>query len=128
MRAREFITEERELPPEQADPMRQTFVLPGLTSSDPYLTYRFGVAMARARSEAVVDNLNPYILPWNAEEVFGEYAVVAGINGTVDPIIDKALKMAKIGGGKKPIGSLKSEEPPSVDKTSPVKGFKGYPR
>ena len=128
MRAREFITEERELPPEQADPMRQTFVLPGLPSSDPYQTYRFGMAMARARSDAVKDDLNPYILPWSEEEVFGEYAVVAGINGTVDPIIDKALRMAGIGGGKTPIGTLTSEEPPSVDKTSPVKGFKGYPR
>ena len=128
MRAREFITEERVLPPEQADPMRQTFILPGLTSSDPYETYRFGVAMARARSEAVKDDLNPYILPWNAEEVFGEYAVVAGINGTVDPIIDKALKMAGISGGKKAIGTATSEEPPSTDKTSPVKAFKGYPR
>ena len=128
MRAREFITEEQELPPEQADPMRQTFILPGLTSSDPYETYRFGVAMARARSDAVKDNLNPYILPWSEEEVFGEYAVVAGINGTVDPIIDKALKMAGISGGKKPIGTLTSREPESVDKTSPVKAFKGYPR
>jgi hypothetical protein len=128
MRAREFITEERELPPEQADPMRQTFVLPGLPSSDPYLTYRFGVALARARSDAVADDLNPYILPWEEEEVFGENAVVAGINGTVDPIIDKALNMAGIGGGKKAIGSLTSEEPKSIDKTSPVKAFKGYPR
>ena len=128
MRAREFITEERVLPPEQSAPMRQTFILPGLVSSDPYQTYRFGVAMARARSEAVKDNLNPYILPWDEEEVFGEFAVVAGINGTVDPIIDKALNMAGISGGKKAIGTLTSEEPPSVDKTSPVKGFKGYPR
>jgi hypothetical protein len=128
MRAKEFITEERVLPPEQADPMRQTFILPGLTSSDPYLTYRFGMAMARARSDAVKDNVNPYILPWDTEEVFGEYAVVAGMNGTVDPIIDKALAMTGIGGGKKAIGSLTSQEPPSVDKTSPVKAFKGYPR
>ena len=128
MRAKEFITEEKVLPPEQADPMRQTFIIPGLTSSDPYETYRFGVAMARARSDAVKDDINPYILPWDAEEVFGEYAVVAGINGTVDPIIDTALKMAGISGGKKPIGSLTSQEPPSVDKVSPVKAFKGYPR
>jgi len=128
MRAKEFITEERVLPPEQADPMRQTFILPGLTSSDPYLTYRFGMAMARARSDAVKDNVNPYILPWDTEEVFGEYAVVAGMNGTVDPIIDKALAMTGIGGGKKAIGSLTSQEPPLVDKTSPVKAFKGYPR
>ena len=128
MRAREFITEERELPPEQADPMRQTFILPGLTSSDPYETYRFGVAMARARSDAVKDDLNPYILPWDSEEVFGEYAVVAGMNNSIDPIIDKALKMAGISGGKKAIGTGASEEPPSTDKTSPVKAFKGYPR
>jgi hypothetical protein len=128
MRAREFITEERELPPEQADPMRQTFVLPGLPSSDPYQSYRFGMSLARARSDAVADNLNPYILPWSEEEVFGEYAVVAGMNGSVDPIIDKALKMSGIGGGKRPIGSLKSEEPPGIDKKSPVKAFKGYPR
>jgi len=128
MRAREFITEERELPPEQADPMRQTFILPGLSGSDPYLTYRFGVAMARARSDAVKDDVNPYMIPWDSQEVFGEYGVVAGINGTVDPIIDKALAMTGIGGGKKAIGSLASEEPPSVDKVSPVKAFKGYPR
>jgi hypothetical protein len=128
MRAREFITEERELPPEQADPMRQTFILPGLPSSDPYLTYRFGMAMARARSDAVKDDVNPYILPWSAEEVFGEYAVVAGMNGTVDPIIDKALTMSAIPGGKTAIGTLVSEEPPSIEKVSPVKGFKGYPR
>ena len=128
MRAREFITEERVLPPEQADPMRQTFVLPGLPSSDPYQSYRFGMSMARARSDAVKDDVNPYILPWDKEEVFGEYAVVAGMNGTVDPIIDKALKMAGIGGGKQAIGSLTSQEPPSVDKVSPVKAFKGYPR
>ena len=128
MRAREFITEEQFLPPEQADPMRQTFILPGLPSSDPYQSYRFGVSMARARSDAVKDSVNPFILPWSEEEVFGECGVVAGINGSVDPIIDKALKMAGISGGKKAIGSLKSEEPPSVDKTSPVKAFKGYPR
>jgi len=128
MRAREFITEEKELPPEQADPMRQTFILPGLTSSDPYETYRFGVAVARARSDASNDKVNPYMLPWNADEVFGEYAVVAGMNGGVDSIIDQALKMANISGGKKAIGTLNSEEPKSVDTVSPVRAFKGYPR
>lgn len=126
MRAREFITEEKELPPEQADPMRQTFVLPGLPSSDPYQTYRFGMAVARARSSAMKDGVNPFILPWSEEEVFGEYAVVAGMNGSIDPIIDQALKMAAIPGGKKAIGTLKSEEPASVNKQSTVKPFNGY--
>ena len=86
------------------------------------------MSMARARSDAVKDDVNPYILPWDKEEVFGEYAVVAGMNGTVDPIIDKALNMAGIGGGKKAIGTKTSQEPPSVEKVSPVKAFKGYKR
>lgn len=51
MRAREFIREQRELPPESKAPLRYTYTLPGLGSSDPYKTYRMGVALARARSE-----------------------------------------------------------------------------
>jgi hypothetical protein len=128
MRAREFITEEQRLPPEQADPMRQTFVLPGLSSDQPYEIYRFGMAMARARSDVGTDNLNPYILPWNQEEVFGNHAMVAGINSNVDPIIDQALQMTKTPGGKKLVGTAKSHEPPGIDTTSPVRAFKGYPR
>ena len=128
MRAREFITEEQRLPPEQADPMRQTFLLPGLSSDAPYQTYRFGMAMARARSNAIEDNINPYMLPWSQEEVFGNHAVVAGIDSNVDPIIDQALQMTRTPGGKKLIGTGQSQEPPGTDTTSPVKGFKGYPR
>ena len=128
MRAREFITEEQKLPPEQADPLRQTFILPGLSSDQPYEIYRFGVAMARARSDAGKDDLNPFILPWNAEEVFGNHAVVAGFNKTIDPIIDQALQMTNTPDGKKLVGTGQSEEPPGVDTTSPVKAFKGYPR
>ena len=108
--------------------MRQTFILPGLSSDQPYEIYRFGMAMARARSNAVENNVNPYILPWNAEEVFGNHALVAGINKNVDPIIDQALQMTKTPGGKKLIGTAQSHEPPLVDKVSPVKAFKGYPR
>jgi len=128
MRAREFITEEQRLPPEQADPLRQTFIMPGLSSDQPYEIYRFGVALARARSDAVKDDLNPYILPWNKKEVFGNHAVIAGINKTVDPIIDQALQMTDTPGGKDLVGTGQSEEPALVDTRSPVKGFKGYPR
>jgi hypothetical protein len=128
MRAREFITEEQKLPPEQADPMRQTFIIPGLSSDAPYEIYRFGMAMARARSNAVEDDLNPFILPWNEQEVFGNHAVVAGIDGNVDPIIDQALQMTNTPGGKKLVGTANSHEPPGIDTTSPVTAFKGYPR
>jgi hypothetical protein len=128
MRAREFITEEQRLPPEQADPMRQTFIIPGLTSDEPYAIYRFGMAMARARSNAVKDSVNPFILPWNQQEVFGNHAVVAGIDNNVDPIIDQALQMTNTPGGKTLIGTAHSHEPPGIDSTSPVTAFKGYPR
>ena len=128
MRAREFITEEQRLPPERADPMRQTFLLPGLSSDAPYQTYRFGMAMARARSNAIKDNTNPYMLPWSQEEVFGNHAVVAGIDSNVDPIIDQALQMTRTPGGKQLIGDAHSHEPPGIDTTSPVRAFKGYPR
>ena len=128
MRAREFITEEQRLPPEQADPLRQTFILPGLSSDQPYEIYRFGMALARARSDAVKDDVNPYILPWNKEEVFGNHAVIAGINKSVDPIIDQALQMTNTPGGKQLIGTGQSEEPSFVDHVSPIKAFAGYPR
>jgi hypothetical protein len=128
MRAREFITEEKTLPPEQADPMNHVFVLPGVQSSDPYQIYRLGVAMARARSDAGTQDPIPYMPAWSAKAVFGEEAVIAGFNASVEPIIDQALKMAGLSGGKIQVSTPNSLEPASVDTTSPVQGFRGYPR
>jgi hypothetical protein len=126
VRAREFITEEATLPPEQADPMNHVFVLPGVSSSDPYQIYRLGVAMARARSDAGTDNITDNIPAWSASAAFGEDAVVAGFNASVEPIIDQALSMAGLPAKKVQISSPNSLEPASVNHTSPVKPFKGY--
>lgn len=128
MRAREFIREQRELPPETAEPMKNTFVLPGLSASDPYKNYRFGVAMARARSDTATDNVNDFRPEWTAETAFGEHAVIVGFNNNVDPVIDAALGMTKTPGGKKLVSTAASEEPAFVDVISPVKAFQGYPR
>jgi hypothetical protein len=46
----------------------------------------------------------------------------------IAPILDLALKMTDTPGGKRMISTAKSEEPSFVDKASPVKAFKGYPR
>jgi hypothetical protein len=127
MRAREFITEQATLPPEQADPMNHVFVLPGVQSSDPYQIYRLGVAMARARSDAGSDPI-PHMPQWSPQAAFGEEAVVAGFNATVEPVIDQALKMANLPAKKIQISTPNSLEPASVLKQSPVKPFKGYPR
>ena len=128
MRAREFITEQKDLPPEQADPMRYTYIIPGLSAADPYKNYRFGVAIARARSDAQPDTVNPTRPEWSAETAFGENGVIAGFSNNVDPIIDQALKMTKTPGGKRLVSTPQSDEPAFIDKVSPIKPFKGYPR
>lgn len=126
MRAREFITEQKDLPPETKDPMRDTYSLPGLSAADPYKSYRFGVAIARARSEYRKDDVNPHMPEWSAETAFGEHAIVAGFNKNIDKIIDAALAMTNTPGGKQLVSTAPSEEPTFVDKTSPIIGFKGY--
>jgi hypothetical protein len=128
MRAREFVVEQKELPPEQSGPMQNTYVMPGLTAQDPYKTYRFGVAMARARSDQATDSVNEFRPDWSPETAFGEQAVIVGFNGDVDPVIDQALTMTKTPGGKKLVSTPKSEEPESVATKSPINSFKGYPR
>ena len=128
MRAREFIAEQRELPPESKDPMRDTYMLPGLSAADPYKSYRFGVAMARARSDLGKDGVNPFMPEWSAETAFGEHAIVAGFNNSVAEIIDTALAMSDTPGGKVMVSTPESDEPDFVEKVSPVKPFAGYPR
>jgi hypothetical protein len=126
MRAREFVTEEKNLPPELADPMNHVFVLPGVQSSDPYQIYRLGVAMARARSDAGTDGITSKLPAWSAQAAFGEDAVIAGFDAGVEPVIDQALKMAGLPAKKVQISTPNSIEPASVNHTSPVRPFKGY--
>ena len=128
MRAREFVTEARaEIAPEHSGPMQNTYVLPGLSSQDPYRTYRFGVAMARARANAALEQ-DGVAEPFAAEGAFGELAVVSGFDTGVEAIIDQALTMTDTPGGRVMIGSKGSTEPATVTTKSPINSFKGYPR
>lgn len=134
MRAREFISEQRNLAPEQEAPMRQTYIIPGLSAADPYNNYRFGVAMARARADYASslnpqnDGIDPYTPEWSTETAFGEHGVVVGMNAGIKPVIDAALRMTGTKGGKKLVSTPESDEPEFVEKVSPIKAFKGYPR
>jgi hypothetical protein len=128
MRAREFVTEQKDLSAEQAGPMRYTYVVPGLNASDPYNNYRFGVAIARARSDYGKDGVNPHMPEWSAETAFGEHGVVSGMNAGIGDLIDAALAMTGTKGGKQLVSTPDSDEPDFVDKQSPIKAFKGYPR
>jgi len=126
MRAREFVTEQKSLPPEQANPMRYTYVIPGLSAADPYKNYRFGVAMARARSDAGTDGITNNMPERDSETAFGEHGVVAGMNAGIGQIIDTALSMTATPGGKHIVSTPDSTEPTFVDTQSPIKAFKGY--
>ena len=130
MRAREFITEQSKLPPEIAEPLRYTYVLPGLSAADPYRNYRFGVAMTRARSDMGEDSAEAekYMPAWESETAFGEHGVISGFDANVDPVIDRALAMTRTPGGKHLVSTANSEEPKSVDTVSPIKPFAGYAR
>ena len=127
MRAREFVNESRaRLPAEAADPMHDTYMLPGLRNNDAYRSYRFGVAMARARAD--IGGAGKDLPKWNTESAMGMYGIVAGFDENVDPVIDLALKMTNISGGKIPVSTNDSEEPAYVVTRSPINSFKGYPR
>jgi hypothetical protein len=128
MRAREFVTEQKELPAEQATPMRYTYVIPGLSASDPYNNYRFGVAIARARSDVGTDGITNKSPAWDSETAFGEHGVVAGMSAGIGDLIDTALTMTNTPGGKQLVSTPASTEPNFVTKQSPIKAFKGYPR
>lgn len=128
MRAREFVTEQRELPKEIADPLRYTYVIPGLSAADPYNNYRFGVALARARSDAVDDGVNSFRPEWSAETAFGEHGVVVGMTAGIAKVIDRALDMTNTPGGKRMVSSPESQEPALVNPQSPLRPFRGYPR
>jgi hypothetical protein len=123
----EPVTEGRAtLPDEIAEPMKDAFIIPGLPSQDPYKTYRFGVALARARGE--MQNEKDGLPPFSEEGAFGEYAVVGGFDDTVAPLIDKALSMSGTPGGKIAVSTKPSVEPGTTNTVSPVRTFKGYPR
>ena len=127
MRAREFVTESRpKLPVEASDPMHDTCMLPGLRNNDAYRSYRFGVAMARARAD--LGGAGKDLPAWHSESAMGMYGVIAGFDETVDPAIDLALKMTDTPGGKISVSSNDSQEPSYVDTVSPIRAFKGYPR
>lgn len=125
MRAREFITESdtSHLLPDQADALPATYVIPELPNQDPYLQYRFGVALAGAkgREQREKDGVSSM----TRASAFGENEIVVSYGHDVGPYIDDALKQMGMS-GKKMISTPTSKESSDVDKISPVRGFKGY--
>lgn len=129
MRAKEFVAEGKtgSIQPDVGQALPGAWVIPSLKNNDPYLQYRFGVALAGAkgakqRSEDAVPE-------YSKESVFGENEIIVGYGGSIETYIDDALKsMGMPTSDKKQISSHDSLEGTDVATLSPVRQFKGYPR
>lgn len=127
MRAREFVVEQRAvLDPSAAGPLQHTYIIPGIRNNDAYHTMRLGVAMARARAE--LGGAGDDLPPWSSESAFGQNAIVAGFNDSVEEVLNRALELTDTKGGKILVSDASSTEPKTTEHNSPVKPFAGYPR
>jgi hypothetical protein len=130
MRAREFVNESRTgtITRDVGLALPGAFKIPALKNQDPYLQYRFGVAIAGAKGAAqrAKDGVPKFD---GAESVFGENEIIVSYDPEAEVWIKDALaSMGMPPSDAKRIGTQASEEAPDVDKTSPVKAFNGYPR
>jgi len=130
MRAKEFVTEGRTgtITRDVGLALPGVFKIPALKNQDPYLQYRFGVAIAGAKGAAqrAKDGVPAFD---GKESVFGENEIIVSYDPKAEVWIKDALAVM----GMPPsdavrIGTQASEEAPDVDKVSPIKGFKGYPK
>jgi hypothetical protein len=130
MRAREFISEGRtgSIAPDVGRALPGAFKIPALKNQDPYLQYRFGVAIAGAKGakQRAQDGVPPFD---GRESVFGENEIVISYDPHVVDYIHDALRaMGMPPSDAVQIGTMDSEEATDVDTRSPVTGFKGYPK
>lgn len=130
MRARDFIKSLSEgktgtLEPDVARALPAAYVIPELPNQDPYLQYRFGVAIAGAKGakKRKEDGIPPYA----KQSAWGENEIVVSFDPDIGEYIDDALKQMGMR-GKKLISTPKSEESPDIRHQSPIKPFSGYKR
>jgi hypothetical protein len=119
MRAREFITENTSLQADVAAALPATYVIPALQNQDPYLQYRFGMAIAKSRGK---NGRGPEVdRQLGSTSIWGENQVVVAYPETEDQYLDDALRDVGLSpSDKQLISTAKSEETKTVNKTSPV--------
>jgi hypothetical protein len=121
MRAKEFITEQSNLPQRIANPLPATWVIPELQNQNAYLQYRFSIALAGAKAAR-----NGDIPKLDKDSVWGENQIVSGyMNPDIEKDIDFALGEMGLK-GKVLVTSKESEETSDTGIVSPLKAFKGY--
>lgn len=134
MRAKEFIVEsntdstvpmsDESLSTSISRSLPATYSIPKLPNSDFYKQYRFGVAIAAARSAKQREtHPGPNMAPASA---WGENEIVVGYALDTE-IIDDALKTMGLQASDKVLLSTKeSEEAEDISSQSPVSSFRGY--
>ena len=123
MRAKEFITEQSNLPQRISNPLPSTWVIPELQNQNAYLQYRFSVALAGAKAAR-----NGDIPRLEKDSVWGENQIISGyMNPDLEQDIDYALGEMGLK-GKVLVTSKESEETNDTGVNSPVRSFKGYPK
>jgi len=121
MRAKDFIKEARtgSLQDDVASALPATYVIPKLKNQDPYLQYRFGVALAAAKGAK--DRAEEGDQPFEPKSAWGENEIIISYDPTVDSVIDDALRMVGLTpNDKQLISTPSSEEANDVPKNSPV--------
>ena len=132
VRAKEFIAEVAlgrtgSLQQDIALALPGAWKIPALKNQDPYLQYRFGVAVAGAKGAA--QRRKDGVPPFEQDNVFGENEFVVSYDPHTGEYIRDALQsMGLPGSDAIQIATMASEEMPDVEKISPIKGFKGYKR
>lgn len=130
MRSKEFINETKygsaqdvpadakKLPKSHASAIKGAISMPDISQTkqggSPYTQWRFGIAMAGAPD-----------YPTEPAGAFAGDPLLATYTDVELEIINKAAQMVGAGEVKK-LTDNRSTEAPSVNKTSPVTGFKGY--
>lgn len=92
------------------------WALPGLTNQDPYLQYRMGLALAKARAVEqghISGNADP--------SAFGENMLISTPTPEEEQTLKAALKLLGHHTAKRRISTPGSEENPEVNKVSPMK-------
>lgn len=124
MRAKEFIHESVDkLLPDQAGALPATYAIPELPNQDPYLQYRFGVALAGAKGAK--KRLEDNVPDSGSASEWGENEIIVSYGHDAGEYIDDALKTMGLK-GKKMISTPTSIETSQIKHVSPVQGFKGF--
>jgi hypothetical protein len=129
VRASEFITEERsekrhgrwgKLSPELKGALPGMWVQRQLRNTDPYMQYRYGLALAAARGIQAGETA------FEQESAWAENFAVVGYAKEDQELIDMADRLMGVKATK--MADSASTETVETNIQSPVKPFAGYPR